>query len=91
MEGHKSLRVYQLAYELAMEIFHISKTFPAEERYSLSDQIRRSSRAVAANIAEGYRKRQYPRMFVSSQTRMGRQRKPKPGSTSRWIASTFRV
>jgi four helix bundle protein len=48
-----------------MEIFHIAKTFPAEERFSLTDQIRRSSRAVAANIAEGYRKRQYPEMFVS--------------------------
>lgn len=65
MTGHKSLRVYQLAYELAMEIFHVSKTFPNEERYSLTDQIRRSSRAVAANIAEGYRKRQYPKMFVN--------------------------
>lgn len=48
-----------------MEIFHISKKFPSEERYSLTDQIRRSSRAVAANIAEGYRKRQYPKMFVN--------------------------
>ena len=65
MDGHKSLRVYQLAYELAMEIFHLSKKFPIEERYSLTDQIRRSSRAVVANIAEGYRKRQYPKMFVN--------------------------
>lgn len=65
MSGHKSLRVYQLAYELAMEIFHLSKKFPAEERYSLTDQIRRSSRAVAGNIAEGYRKRQYPKMFMN--------------------------
>ncbi len=48
-----------------MEIFAISKRFPVEERYSLTDQIRRSSRAVSANIAEGYRKRQYPKMFVS--------------------------
>ena len=63
--GHKSLRVYQLAYELAMEIFHLSKSFPIEEKYSLTDQIRRSSRSVAVNIAEGYRKRQYPKMFVS--------------------------
>ena len=63
--GHKSLRVYQLAYELAMEIFRITKTFPIEEKYSLTDQIRRSSRSVAVNIAEGYRKRQYPKMFVS--------------------------
>jgi four helix bundle protein len=65
INGHKSLRVYQLAYELAMEIFKLSKAFPAEERYSLTDQIRRSSRAVASNIAEGYRKRQYPKMVVS--------------------------
>jgi len=64
MSGHKSLRVYQLAYQLAMEIFHLSKEFPPEERYSLTDQIRRSSRSVPANIAEGYRKRQYPKAFV---------------------------
>ena len=48
-----------------MEIFNESKCFPSEERYSLIDQIRRSSRSVAANIAEGFRKRQYPNMFVS--------------------------
>ena len=48
-----------------MEIFEESKSFPKEERYSLTDQIRRSSRSVATNIAEGYRKRQYPSMFVS--------------------------
>ncbi len=48
-----------------MMIFEESKNFPAEERYSLTSQIRRSSRSVAANIAEGFRKRQYPNMFVS--------------------------
>jgi four helix bundle protein len=48
-----------------MEVFRESRSFPAEERYSLSSQIRRSSRSVAANIAEGYRKRQYPAMFSS--------------------------
>ena len=63
--GHKGLKVYQLSYKLAMEIFHISKTFPREEIYSLTDQIRRSSRSVAANIAEGYRKRRYTKHFVS--------------------------
>jgi four helix bundle protein len=57
--------VYQLAYSLAMHIFKEAKTFPQEERYSLTSQIRRSSRSVAANIAEGFRKRQYPSMFVS--------------------------
>ena len=63
--GHRDLKVYQLAYSLAMHIFKESKTFPQEERYSLTSQIRRSSRSVAANIAEGFRKRQYPSMFVS--------------------------
>ena len=63
MNGHKDLRVFQLAYKLAMEIFEITKAFPKDERYSLTDQIRRSSRSVPANIAEGYRKRQYPNAF----------------------------
>jgi four helix bundle protein len=63
--GHRDLKVYQLAYTLAMHVFKESKTFPQEERYSLTSQIRRSSRSVAANIAEGFRKRQYANMFVS--------------------------
>jgi four helix bundle protein len=49
---YKDLRVYQLAFETAMEIFALSKRFPSEEKYSLTDQIRRSSRSVCANIAE---------------------------------------
>ena len=65
LKGHRDLKVYQLAYKLAMEIFNASKSFPKEEKYSLTDQIRRSSRSIAANIAEGFRKRQYPKMFVS--------------------------
>jgi four helix bundle protein len=65
LKGHRDLKVYQLAYKLAMDIFNTSKSFPKEEKYSLTDQIRRSSRSVAANIAEGFRKRQYPKMFVS--------------------------
>jgi four helix bundle protein len=63
LNGHKSLKVDEMAYRLAMEIFHLTRTFPQEERYSLTDQIRRSSRSVPANIAEGYRKRQYPNAF----------------------------
>jgi four helix bundle protein len=65
LRGHRDLKVYQLAYTLAMHIFEESKTFPKEERYSLTSQIRRFSRSVAANIAEGFRKRQYPNMFAS--------------------------
>ncbi len=65
MSGHKSLKVFQLSYQLAMETFHLTKSFPKEEIFSLTDQIRRSSRSVPANIAEGYRKRQYPKHFVS--------------------------
>ena len=68
LHGHRDLKVFQLAYSLAMEIFHLSKTFPREELYSLTDQIRRSSRSVAANIAEGFRKRRYPNHFVSKLT-----------------------
>jgi four helix bundle protein len=63
--GFRDLKVYQLAYESAMEIFRESKSFPPEEKYSLTDQVRRSSRSVAGNIAEGYRKKRYPRMFVN--------------------------
>ena len=65
LRGYRDLRVYQLAFKLAMEIFNLSKAFPADERFSLTSQIRRSSRSVAANIAEGFRKRQYPNVFVS--------------------------
>ena len=63
--GYKDLKVYKLAYKLAMEIFEETKQFPQEERYSLTDQMRRSSRSVPANIAEGWKKRVYPKMFVS--------------------------
>ena len=65
LHGHRDLKVFNLAYELAMQIFKLSKAFPQEERYSLTSQIRRSSRSVVANIAEGFRKTRYPNMFVS--------------------------
>jgi len=64
-QGFRGLRVYQLSFQLAMEIFYESKKFPPEERYSLTDQIRRASRSVPTNIGEGYRRKQYPKMFVS--------------------------
>lgn len=65
LEGFRGLKVYQLAFRLAMEIYYESKRFPAEEKYSLTDQIRRASRSVPSNIGEGYRKKRYPRMFIS--------------------------
>ncbi|HNS18679.1 MAG TPA: four helix bundle protein [Bacteroidales bacterium] len=63
--GYKELNVYKESYSLAMNIFELTKEWPKEEKYSLIDQIRRSSRAVCSNIAEGYRKRQYPAYFSS--------------------------
>jgi four helix bundle protein len=69
MERKKTLRhfrdleVYQQAFALAMEIFRITKRFPQEERYSIIDQIRRSSRAICANLAEAWRKRKYIAVF----------------------------
>ena len=64
-QGFRGLRVYQLAFKLAMEIYKESKKFPREELFSLTDQIRRASRSVAGNIGEGYRRKLYPKMFVS--------------------------
>jgi four helix bundle protein len=64
----KHTRVYQLAHELAMEIFEISKKFPKEETYSLTDQIRRSSRSVCICLLEAYRKKRYPAHFVAKVT-----------------------
>jgi len=63
--SHKELDVYKLAYRSAMEIYKMSKAFPIEERYSLTDQIRRSSRSVAANLAEAFRKRRYEKAFIA--------------------------
>lgn len=64
----QDLIAYKKSFSLAMKIFEISKTFPQEEKYSLTDQIRRSSRSVPANIAEAYRKRVYPRHSHSKLT-----------------------
>jgi four helix bundle protein len=64
----KKLIAYQKSFDLAMSIFEISKSFPKEETYSLTDQIRRSSRSVSSNIAEAYRKRRYLKSFISKLT-----------------------
>jgi four helix bundle protein len=61
----RDLEVYKLAFDCAMQIFHISKSFPPEEKFSLTDQIRRSSRSVCANLAEAWRKRRYKAVFVN--------------------------
>ena len=65
IQSHEGLEVYQMAFETAMRIFEVSKRFPREETYSLTDQIRRSSRSVCSNIAEAWRKRRYEAAFVS--------------------------
>jgi four helix bundle protein len=65
---HTDLEVYQRGQDVAMKIFNYSKLFPKEERYSLTDQIRRSSRSVCGNLAEGWRKRRYPQAFISKLT-----------------------
>ncbi len=63
--SHEDLDVFKMSFESAMKVFGLTKAFPKEERYSLVDQIRRSSRSVCANIAEAYRKRRYPAAFIS--------------------------
>jgi four helix bundle protein len=65
IRSFRDLQVWQKAMEAAMDVFRVTRAFPAEERYSLTDQIRRSSGSVAANIAEAWRKRRYPAAFVS--------------------------
>ncbi len=65
INNHEELEVYKIAFNTAMTIFAISKNFPAEEKYSLTDQIRRSSRSVCANLAEAWRRRRYKGSFLS--------------------------
>ena len=65
ISSYKELSVYQAAMDAAMRIFEISKRFPVEERYSLTDPIRRASRSVCSNIGESWRKRRYRAAFIS--------------------------
>jgi four helix bundle protein len=67
-KNYKETRVYKLAFEQAMDVFETSKTFPRDETYSLTDQVRRSSRSVCTNLAEAYRKKRYPAHFFSKVT-----------------------
>jgi four helix bundle protein len=64
-KSHEDLIIFQLAFDVGMELFEISKKFPVEERYSLTDQIRRSSRSVCANMGEAWRKRRYKAAFIA--------------------------
>lgn len=66
IKTHRELRVYQISFEAAMEIYRLTRKFPREEVYSLTDQILRSSRSVTGNIAEAWRKRRYPKSFVAA-------------------------
>lgn len=68
MSGFKKLEVYKLAFNLSMSIFKVTLKFPDDEKYGLTSQVRRSSRSLCANLAEGYRKRRYPNHFISKLT-----------------------
>ena len=65
IRSHYKLDVYKIAFDCANLIFETSKNFPKDERYSLTDQIRRSSRSVCANLSEAFRKRRYPKSFIA--------------------------
>jgi len=65
IKTHRDLNVFKLSFEAGMDVFEITKSFPKEETYSLTDQIRRSSRSVSGNVAEVFRKRKYPKSFIS--------------------------
>ena len=86
IRSYRDLRVYQAAMDLAMEIFRLSKTFPREERYSLVDQIRKSSRSVCANISEAWRKRRYQAAFVSKLS----DSETEAAETQVWLEFSFR-
>lgn len=82
-KNHTDLDVYLKAFEASMKVFELSKRFPREERYSMTDQMRRSARPVFANIAEAWRKRRYPIAFAAKQNDSGAE----PAETQSWIQS----
>ena len=86
IRSYKELRVYQTAMDAAMKIFELSRSFPIEERYSLTDQIRRSFRSVCTNIGEAWRKRRYPAHFVSKMS----DSEGEAEETRVWIEIAFR-
>ena len=82
----RELRVYQLAFDTAMAIFNTSKYFPNEEKFSLTDQIRRSSRSVCTNLAEGWRKRKYTAVFINKLTDAAQE----AAETQTWLEFSLR-
>ena len=86
IRNFRELRVYQAAMEAAMELFEISKRIPPEEKFSLTDQGRRSSRSVCANISEGWRKRRYQAAFVAKMSDAGTE----AGETQVWLEVAYR-
>ena len=77
----RDLKVYRKAFDLAIEIFELTKKFPKEETYSLTDQIRRASRSVCSNISEGWRKRRYKAVFLNKLTDAGQE----AAETQTWL------
>ena len=86
IRSHRELDVYRMAFEASMNIFELSKEFPVEERYSLTDQIRRSSRSICANISEAFRKRKYPKAFISKLS----DSESEAAETQNWLDFSFK-
>jgi four helix bundle protein len=86
VRNHEDWEVYQIAFEAAMKIFELTQRFPKEERYSLTDQIRRSSRSVCANLAEAWRKRIYKAAFISKLSDSAAE----AAETQTWLAFAMR-
>jgi four helix bundle protein len=85
ISSFRELRVYQLAFDLQQQIFEVSKRFPKEETYSLTDQFRRASRSIGANVAEAWQKRQYIAHFMSKLSDSDGEQ----AETQHWIATSF--
>jgi four helix bundle protein len=86
IKNHRDLDVYQMAFDSAMQIFELSKKFPVEEKYSLTDQIRRASRSVCANLAEAWRKRRYKAAFIAKLS----DAEAEAGETQTWLEFAVR-
>jgi len=81
----RDLKVYRKAFDSAMEIFELTKEFPKEEKFSLTDQIRRASRSVCSNLSEGWRKRRYKAVFLNKLTDSGQE----ASETQTWLEFSF--